>query len=312
MKIHNGTDLELDPAELRALARGELTSGRRVIEEHKVRPNQTPELVKKSRLKSSASANLSAAKRGGALSSTNSPANERVTRQQADKSAATAEPTDPNATETSRREEFEVLRERLKQYVQIIRACEPLEVLNYDVLALKSYPDMVDVLGAKRRRALWFLAIMLMSGLFLIGFQGGLPAWIAGSSLGGALALLAFAIPQIRSLFLTLPSYRQLVQSKKEMEFRAMSHIRMLEGSNGLAYQCQMMLPYRKVLGDKRYHRIVVLSRQKAMIKAMRSAAAIRLYLMYMLEAQQAFKEVKDGYMKVSSKLKTDFADFMT
>ena len=311
MKIHNATDLDLDPAELRALARGELDPVRRAIEEHKARPSQIPEPVRKPRTRKPASANLPASNPGGKTPSTINPAKEQVARQQKDKTAVEPKP-DPKAIEASRREEFEALREKLKQYVQIIRACEPLEVLNYDVLALKYYPDMVDVLGAKRRRDLWFLAILFTFGLFLIGWQGLLPAWIAGSSMGISLALCAFAIPQIRALFLKVPSHRQLVQRKKEMEFRAMSHIRMLEGSNGLAYQCQMMLPYRKVLGDKRYHRIVILSRQKAIIKAMRSVAAIRLYLMYMLEAQQAFKEVKDSYMKVSSKLKTDFADFLT
>ncbi len=314
MKIHNSSDFDLDPAELRALARGDLDPVRLAVEEHKVRPAKTPEPAAKSRSKSSASSGLPAARQqSNGLASTKKtpggPAN-RPGASKPDPTEKSQQP--PKRSEESRREEFETLREQLKQYIQIIRACEPLEVLNYDLLALKHYPDAVEVLGSKRRRDLWFMAIMLTSGLFLIGWQGLLPAWIAGSSLGLALALGAFAIPQVRGLFLKVPSHRQLVQRKKSMEFRAMSHIRMLEGSDGLAYQCQMMLPYRRALGDKRFHRIVVLSRQKAIIKAMRSVAAIRLYLMYMLEAQQAFKEVKNGYMKVSSKLKTDFSDFMT
>ena len=96
------------------------------------------------------------------------------------------------------------------------------------------------------------------------------------------------------------------------MEFKALNHIKMLEGDRGLAWQCQRMRSYRPSLGDKRFERLVLLSQQRNLLKAMRTVAGIRMYLSYLLEAQQAFSLVKQDYMKTSTQLKRDYASFST
>ncbi|WP_020408781.1 hypothetical protein [Hahella ganghwensis] len=331
MKIHNSTQRDLEPEELRALARGELDPIKKAIEEHRSKNlpatsekgagGSKPPAQKtdrndkrspaKSRLPAKGGQNALAGKESKVATGNESSVSNSSTRGGADKTAPAGKE-NPQAAQQSaeqRKQEWQKLKEKQVRLIQIIRECEPLEVLNYELLALKQYPDAVRILSAKRRRDLWLLADLLALGVFLIGWFGFFPAWVAGVAFGVLIALLSFAIPPIRHMFVKVPDHKELVEQKKAIEFRAISHIRMLEGSNGLAYQCQMMLPYRKSLGDKRYRRIVLLSRQKAIIKAMRSAAAIRLYLMYMLEAQQAFKVVKNEYMKTSSRLQSEFVD---
>ncbi|OZG73480.1 hypothetical protein BTA51_10710 [Hahella sp. CCB-MM4] len=334
MKIHNPTDLDLEPGELRALARGELDPIKKAIEEHRSRnlpatsiapPDKGRKPAERKRAETAenkATENKTTESKVPAKARQTVPANATGkqldnTRGRTNKAADAAKRNSPaggkeaapKQTAEQRKEELLKLKEQQARLVQIIRECEPLEVLNYDLLAMKQYPDVVEVLGAKRRRDLWLLAILLSAGMFLIGWFGFLPAWLAGVSFGVLVALLSFSVPPVRRLFVKVPNHGEIVATKKAMEFRAISHIRMLEGSRGLAYQCQMMIPYRRALADKRYKRIVLLSQQSALIKAMRSAAAIRLYLMYMLEAQQAFKVVKNDYMKISSRLQSEFSD---
>ncbi|WP_431685911.1 hypothetical protein [Hahella sp. NBU794] len=308
MKIHNPNDFDLDPKTLRSLARGDMDPVRRAVEEH--RSNTLPAA------KESQPAAKSPAKTPAAPPS-DPRANKDIAKAKSNGVAPPAQgakkaeqkKADAAESEEDRKRRYRETVAQRNQLTQILRECEALEVMNYDVLAIKHYPQTIDLISARRRRDLWLLSCLLSFAVFLIGWQGGLNAWIAGIAFGFFVALSALAIPPLRRLFIKNAGYGELVRQRKELEFRAITHIRMLEGSNGLAYQCLMMSTYRKSLLDRRYRRLVTLSQQGQLIKAMRTVAAIRLYLQYLLEAQQAFEITKNKYMEASAKIKTEFAD---
>ncbi|WLQ16905.1 hypothetical protein O5O45_13375 [Hahella aquimaris] len=308
MKIHNPNEFDLDPKTLRSLARGDMDPVRRAVEEHRSNtlpaakePPPTAKTPAKTQVapKSDPRANKDLAK---------AKSNSAVTPAQGAPKAEQKKAEAAESEEDRKRRYRETVAQR-NQLTQILRECEALEVMNYEVLAIKHYPQTIDVISARRRRDLWLLSCLLSFAVFLIGWQGGLNAWVAGIAFGFFVALSALAIPPLRRLVIKNAGYSELVRQRKELEFRAITHIRMLEGGNGLAYQCLMMSPYRKSLLDRRYRRLVTLSQQGQLIKAMRTVAAIRLYLQYLLEAQQAFEIAKNKYMEASAKIKTEFAD---
>ncbi|WP_241566818.1 hypothetical protein [Hahella sp. KA22] len=323
MKIHNPNDFDLDPKTLRSLARGDMDPVRRAVEEH--RSNTLPaakesQPTAKSPAKTPAappsdprtSKDLSKTKSNGVAPSAQSlkkAEQKKAEQKKAEQKKAEQKKAEAAESEEDRKRRYRETVAQRNQLTQILRECEALEVMNYDVLAIKHYPQTIDLISARRRRDLWLLSCLLSFAVFLIGWQGGLNAWVAGIAFGFFVAISALAIPPLRRLFIKNAGYSELVRQRKELEFRAITHIRMLEGGNGLAYQCLMMSTYRKSLLDRRYRRLVTLSKQGQLIKAMRTVAAIRLYLQYLLEAQQAFEITKNKYMEASAKIKTEFAD---
>ncbi len=324
MKIHNPNNLEFDAGSLRALARGELDPVRQAVEDHKEeRRHQQQKSPHQDRRQSTRALKPAGSQRAAnkesprtdghlpAASGRSAGNNNEVAAPPHQKSRDSAvKKEEDKLTEEQRREQYETLRNKQFELTEIIRECEALEVLDFDLLALKSYPDGLSLSTAKRRRDLWLLCCLFCLALILLGWQGMIAPWIAGMSLGVLILLGTLMIRPIRKILFTAETVGDLKQTRKTMEFRALNHIKMLEGSNGLAYQCQMMLSFRPSLAERRFQRIVMLSQQSNLIKAIRSVAGIRLYLTYLVEAQQAYRLVKQEYMKTASLLKREFADF--
>lgn len=308
MKIHNpnNLDLEHDLARLRSLARGEtlddpVSQARSAVNRRGVREPAAGSGAKVATLPVVKSTALAVADSRALVSA------ERANEERSERAR------DPESEMLSAEAREELRRSLLDQRVKlarVIQSCEPLEILNAELLGMPGYPTPEALVAARRRTDLWRLCGLLFAGLALLGVPGWLHPWVAGVSAGILVLLLAFALPSIRRVFLKgQPSHAELNALRKTMEFRAVAHIRMLEGSNGLAWQCQSLRDRRPVLAEKRYERLVQLSRQGMLIKALRNVAAFRLYLQYLLEARQAFGEVKTEFVEVSARLKREFGE---
>lgn len=314
MKIHNpnNLDVDVDLSALRAMVRGDLDPVRQAIDERREAKLPAPPLAKKaaekpekSKTKASAgsgSANFPAPKAGGAPPQPVATAVAVKARKPADSAVR-----DPEALE---REKTRLVNRR-RMLAQVIQACEALEVVNPEVLAMSDYPTPERLLLARRWRDLWVVLALLSSGLALMGWLGMINAVTAGIAAGVLVFLLALLWRPVRGfLFRAEHSYPALISSRKSLEFKAMSHIKMLEGTTGLAWQCQAMRERHPVLGEKRFERMVLLSRQGQLLKAMRNVAAFRFYLQYLLEARKSFAEVKKEYLEVVSRLAKEFSVF--
>jgi len=310
MKIHNPNDLDFDPQSLLALARGELDPVRLAVEEHRQQGNQagSAQITNDQHNRQALSAAPAIA---GAKSRGKPPARQRGSKSTAKESAVKSNipGSGPKKSAEERLAERDALLLKRRKLARIIRECEALEVVNYDTLAMKYYPEGAAIAAAKRRRDIWLLCCLFCGSMVLVGWQGILSPWFTGLMFGLLVVLLAFCLEPFRHLFYKVPTLSQLKAMRKAMEFKALSHIRMLEGKNGLAFYCQNMIGYNTVLTNKRFQRLVALSKHGSLIKAVQSVAGIRLYLLYVLEAQKAFALVKQQYMKTSSRLSTEFAD---
>ncbi|GAA3978606.1 hypothetical protein [Allohahella marinimesophila] len=225
-------------------------------------------------------------------------------RQQADAPVVAAGP-----TAEEREHERSRLARRLKLIQQVISECQALELLNVDVLQMSGYPGAAQMLLAKRRSNLLWLGALLCLGVFLTALMANLNPWLAGSLLGGAVLLTALQIGPVRSLLFSDSSYSALQARRKSLEAAALNHIRMLEGRNGLAYQCQMMSAEFEALSHRQFGRLILLSRKGLLLKAMRHAGAIRLYLRYMMLSRAAYLSLKRDYVTINHRLRTEFGD---
>jgi len=319
MKIHNPNDLEFDSQTLRALARGDLDPVRLAVEKHREQKNLPTQA---DAIPNKPSAQSARQKRSAGLPSQLSQGS-NVARGQASertrersraqsKGQSKAQLKQSAGTGKSlqeRQAEYQALQQKREQLAEIVRQCEALEVLKFETLAMKQYPAPETIAAARRRRDIWLFSALFCLSLAFIGWQGLLSAWVAGVATGLLVILLAFALTPFRQLFYQLPTLSQLKSLRKAMEFAALNHVKMLEGNNGLAYQCQRMQSYRSELSERRFQRLVVLSKQGQVVKAIASVAGIRLYLSYLLEARQAFVVVKQEYMKTSGTLQKDYSD---
>lgn len=225
-------------------------------------------------------------------------------RKPAEANAASAAPT-PEERERERSR----LARRLKLIQQVIAECQALELLNVEALQMSGYPTPAQMLLAKRRSNLLWLGVLLCLGVFLTALMANLNPWVAGSLLGGAVLLTALQIGPVRSLLFSDMSYSGLQARRKSLESAALNHIRMLEGRNGLAYQCQMMSAEFEALRHRQFTRLVMLSRKGLLLKAMRHAGAIRLYLRYMMLSRAAYLSLKRDYVTINHRLRTEFGD---
>ena len=226
-----------------------------------------------------------------------------------DRSQSQADARPPGPTPEQRERDHSRLTRRMKLIQQVINECQALELLNVEVLQMNGYPNAAQMLLAKRRSNLMWLGVLLCLGVFLTALMANLNPWAAGSLLGGAVLLTALQIGPVRSLLFSDTNYAGLQARRKLLESAALNHIRMLEGRNGLAYQCQMMSAEFEALRHKQFTRLVLLSRKGVLLKAMRHAGAIRLYLRYMMIARAAYLALKRDYVTINHRLRTEYSD---
>lgn len=201
------------------------------------------------------------------------------------------------------------LRRRTRLIQQVIAACQALELLDVDTLKMEGYPTAAAMLLAKRRSDLLWLGVLLCAGVFLVALLGQFNPWLTGTMLGAAVLLTALQIGAVRAIVFSDPGYSALQARRKSLESAALNHIRVLEGRSGLVYQCQMMSAEYEALHHRQFQRLILLSRKGLLLKAMRHAGAIRLYLRYAMIARAGYLALKRDYVTINHRLRTEFSD---
>jgi hypothetical protein len=179
---------------------------------------------------------------------------------------------------------------RLKR---LLSTCEKVMMVNYNLLALDEYPSNLMIDRATKTRDAYISAGGLASGVFVIGLGGLLPAWVTGASFGLALLFFVFALSELQSLVHNAPSLSHLMRVRRQLEFNALAHIKYLEGGGGLAWRCAAMSDYNKNLHNNLFAALVGYSKNGVLLKVLRSKKHIRLYLLFMIEAQKAYKNLQ-------------------
>lgn len=214
------------------------------------------------------------------------------------------EPSDDSAVANKSNREQEKLAKQREMRVQqrrkkkLIAACEPVTGMNFDVLAMDDYPDNQTVLRAKRERDFWLLSAAACMAGFAFGLIGLVPAIVGGVSVGFLLMCLLMAFTSLRKRLLDQPMYHELMQQRRVLEFQALSHIRFLEGTEGLAWRCEKMRQYNSNLERKLFKGMVEISRELRLLEVIRNRKQIRLYLLFMVEAQKAYQRLQQDYLQ--------------
>ena len=124
------------------------------------------------------------------------------------------------------------------------------------------------------------------------------PAWVGGSAFGLLFITLCFAIKPFRRFFSAEPTLHELLQERKKLEFRALNHIKLLEGQEGLAWKCRKLAKYNQNLKRTLFQGVMDVSAKKRLFGVIREKKHIRLYLQLMLEAEKAYKRLQKDYLK--------------
>lgn len=188
--------------------------------------------------------------------------------------------------------------ERLKKLRQLLRQCDRVLLLDFNLLAMPDWPDNYTVAAARRRRDLWLFAATLAGLVFLSGLTGLVPAWIAGTGFGAFVIILLGGVPMIRRLYSDQPSYWELILLRQRLVRDARKHIAHLEGSAGLLWQCAQMVEFNPALRALRFRRLIEMSERRLLPRYLTRREHIRLYLIYMLESEKAYSRLERAFFE--------------
>lgn len=180
----------------------------------------------------------------------------------------------------------------------LLAGCEPVMGFNYNFLAMDDYPENSLVSAARRDRDYWLAVCVVFTSVFFFGILGFIPPGIAGISCGLGFLSAIFAFSPFRRYFFSRPHLHQLLAKRKEIEFRALNHIRLLEGNDGLAWRCQKLQKYNSNLSKKIFLGLYRYSKERQLLNVVRQKKHIRLYLLLMIESQKAYKRLEKDYLE--------------
>lgn len=180
----------------------------------------------------------------------------------------------------------------------LLAGCEPVMGFNYDFLAMDNYPENSLVSAARRDRDYWLAVCVVFLSVFFFGLLGFISPGIAGVSCGLGFLSMIFAFSPFRRYFFKRPHLHQLLAKRKEIEFRALNHIRLLEGKDGLAWRCKKLQKYNSNLSKKIFSGLYHYSKNRQLFNVVRQKRHIRLYLLLMIESQKAYKRLEKDYLE--------------
>lgn len=180
----------------------------------------------------------------------------------------------------------------------LLAGCEPVMGFNYNFLAMDDYPENSLVSAARRDRDYWLVICTIFTSVFFFGLLGFIPPGIAGISCGLGFLSAIFAFSPFRRYFFSRPHLHQLLAKRKEIEFRALNHIRLLEGKDGLAWRCKKLQKYNSNLSKKIFFGVYRYSKERRLLNIVREKRHIRLYLLLMIESQKAYKRLEKDYLE--------------
>tara|TARA_R110002110_G_scaffold83325_4_gene216312 strand:- start:1010 stop:1885 length:876 start_codon:yes stop_codon:yes gene_type:complete len=179
-----------------------------------------------------------------------------------------------------------------------LRQCDRVLLMDFDLLAMNDWPDNFSVASARRSRDLWVFSALVAATVFLSGLTGFVPAWIAGGGFGAFVIILLLGIPAVRRIYTAEPSCLDLLIKRQRMMRDARKHAEHLEGKEGLIWQCARMADFNPALKNSRFSRLLRLSEQKVLPRALSRREHIRLYLIYLLEAEKAYGRVQAAFFE--------------
>jgi hypothetical protein len=178
----------------------------------------------------------------------------------------------------------------------MLRQCDRVLLMDFDLLSMSDWPTNYQMAAARRSRDLWVFSALVAATIFLSGLTGFIPAWIAGGGFGAFVIILLLGVPMIRRIYTEKPSYLDLVVKRQRLLRDARKHVEHLEGKEGLVWQCARMADYNPALKHPRFSDIIRLSEQRVLAKHLVRREYVRLYLIYMLEAEKAYSRVQQAF----------------
>jgi len=191
---------------------------------------------------------------------------------------------------------------RLRQLRLMLRQCDRVLLLDFELLAMSDWPDNYTLAVARRFRDLWLFGALVSASVFLSGLTGFVPAWLAGGGFGAFVIILLLGIPPVRRLYTSTPSYLDLVLTRQRMLRDAWRHIAHLEGKDGLIWQCARMAEFNPALANTRFSELLRLSEQHILVRNLTRREHVRLYLIYLLEAEKAYERLQKVFLEENQK----------
>lgn len=180
----------------------------------------------------------------------------------------------------------------------MLRQCDRVLLLDFELLALPDWPDNYSLSAARRNRDLWLFSALLAAIVFLSGMTGFVPAWIAGGGFGAFVIILLMGVPTVRRLYTSRPSYMDLIIRRQRLMRDARKHIEHLEGKDGLVWQCARMAEFNPALKATRFSEVLALSERRVLARNMTRREHVRLYLVYLLEAEKAYTRAQQAFFE--------------
>ncbi|WP_040886814.1 hypothetical protein [Marinobacter santoriniensis] len=180
----------------------------------------------------------------------------------------------------------------------LLRQCDRVLLMDFDVLAMSGWPDNYAMAAARRRRDIWILSAVVAAALFLSGLSSFVPAWLAGGAFGAFVIILLLGVPVIRRVYSSQPSFLDLVLLRQRLLSDARRHAAHLEGEAGLVWQCVGMADFNPALKNTRFSELVRLSERRALPRYLRRREHVRLYLIFLLEAEKAYGRVQQAFFE--------------
>ncbi|RMJ05900.1 hypothetical protein DOQ08_00576 [Marinobacter litoralis] len=214
-----------------------------------------------------------------------------VSGEQSDQSSPGAED-----EQNQQNDEYLQAKSELKNLRLMLRQCDRVLLLDFDLLSMSDWPDNYSLAQARRSRDLWLLSAVVAAAVFLSGLTGFVPAWVAGGGFGACVIILLLGVPFIRRIYTNKPSYLDLIWQRQRMLSDARKHVAHLEGDDGLVWQCARMAGYNASLRHGRFSDMVRLSEQRVLPRYLTKREHFRLYLIYMLEAERAYNKIQQAF----------------
>ncbi len=191
-----------------------------------------------------------------------------------------------------------VAESRQRKLRLLLRQCDRVMLMDFEILAMSDWPDNYSMAVARRSRDLWLFCSLLAAIVFFSGMTGFVPAWIAGGGFGVSVILLLLGLPVVRGLVTRKPSYLDLITRRRRMLRDARKHAQHLEGNDGLVWQCAGMAEFNTTLGATRFSELRALSERRVLAKHLTRREHVRLYLIYMLEAEKAYSRAENAFFE--------------
>jgi len=168
-----------------------------------------------------------------------------------DKPSGSAEDSGQTESGNGAKSERVLAESRQRKLRLMLRQCDRVLLMDFDLLAMNGWPDNYAMALARRNRDLWLFSALIAAVVFLSGLTGFVPAWIAGGGFGAFVIILLLGMPAIRRIYTSRPSYLDLVLARQRMLREARQHIARLEGDDGLIWQCAQMAEFNPADSDK-------------------------------------------------------------